>query len=231
MSGITNATRREYPSDIAFSPAVKSIQKQKGSRGSYARMERGEGWQTTVTPDLEEFLADLDMFYLGTANNELEHITAERKILIVIGDGADTDNEAARDSMPDLGVRARQDHIETYAISMKSEISPDTRVIQDMIESARVVTNHDGIAPEVAAIARRMTEREAFAFSADQLAWNGLRHDLVLACPGMRVETTVELPQWAPPPKHVSTSRLPGLLLVAGVATLVIALIARRARR
>ena len=31
-------------------------------------MERGDGWQTTVTPDLAEFLADLDMFYLGTAN-------------------------------------------------------------------------------------------------------------------------------------------------------------------
>ena len=33
-------------------------------------MERGEGWQTTVTPELAEFLADLDMFYLGTANAE-----------------------------------------------------------------------------------------------------------------------------------------------------------------
>ena len=30
-------------------------------------MERGRGWRTTVTPDLADFLADLDMFYLGTA--------------------------------------------------------------------------------------------------------------------------------------------------------------------
>lgn len=70
MSATTSVNRREYPSDIAFTSAVKSIQNQKGSRGSYARMERGEGWQTTVTPDLAEFLADLDMFYLGTANAE-----------------------------------------------------------------------------------------------------------------------------------------------------------------
>ena len=61
---------RQYPSDIAFTPAVKVIQQQKGSRQSYARMERGDGWQTTVTPDLEEFLSELDMFYLGTANAE-----------------------------------------------------------------------------------------------------------------------------------------------------------------
>ena len=55
------------PSDIAFTPAVKAIQQQKGSRSSYARMERSGGWQTTITPDLAEFLADLDMFYLATA--------------------------------------------------------------------------------------------------------------------------------------------------------------------
>jgi uncharacterized protein len=59
---------RKVPSDIAFTPAVKEIQKRKGSRQSYAGMERGHGWRTTVTSDLKEFLADLDMFYLGTAN-------------------------------------------------------------------------------------------------------------------------------------------------------------------
>jgi len=70
MSTTTHPSRREYPSDIAFTPAVKAIQNQKSSRGSYARMERGEGWQTSVTADLAAFLADLDMFYLGTANAE-----------------------------------------------------------------------------------------------------------------------------------------------------------------
>jgi uncharacterized protein len=59
---------RHYPSDVAFTPAVKAVQSRKGSRASYARMERGEGWQTTVTEELAEYLADLDMFYLGTVN-------------------------------------------------------------------------------------------------------------------------------------------------------------------
>lgn len=57
-----------FPSDIAFTPAVKAIQTKQGSRASYARMESGGSWETTVTPELEAFLADLDMFYLGTAN-------------------------------------------------------------------------------------------------------------------------------------------------------------------
>ena len=46
--------------------AVKGIQTAKGSRASYAKVER-HGWRTRVTPDLAEFLAGLDMFYLGTA--------------------------------------------------------------------------------------------------------------------------------------------------------------------
>ena len=58
---------RRFPSDVAFTPAVKSVQSQKGSRSTYARVERG-GWETRVTPELADFLAGLDMFYLGTAS-------------------------------------------------------------------------------------------------------------------------------------------------------------------
>src|SRR5262249_28051631 len=60
---------RQYASDIAFTPAVKSIQAKKGSRGAYAKAE-SRGWRTRITPDLVEFLAGLDMFYLGTASAE-----------------------------------------------------------------------------------------------------------------------------------------------------------------
>jgi hypothetical protein len=56
------------PSDIAFTPAVKAIQSAKGSRASYARLEHGDGWESKVTPEIAEFIAGLDMFYLGTAN-------------------------------------------------------------------------------------------------------------------------------------------------------------------
>ena len=59
-----------FASDVAFTPAVKRLQSEKGSRTAYARMERGSGWETTVTPELEAFLSGLDMFYLATANAE-----------------------------------------------------------------------------------------------------------------------------------------------------------------
>ncbi len=58
-----NMTRSS--SDVAFTPAVKAIQTEKGSRASYARMEARGGWKTTVTEDLVSFLSGLDMFYPG----------------------------------------------------------------------------------------------------------------------------------------------------------------------
>jgi predicted pyridoxine 5'-phosphate oxidase superfamily flavin-nucleotide-binding protein len=55
-------------SDIAFTPSVKAVQERMGSRKQYARMEEGAGWSNTVTPELLEFLKEVDSFYLATAN-------------------------------------------------------------------------------------------------------------------------------------------------------------------
>ena len=59
-----------YPSDIAFTPSVKAEQKRMGSRGAYAHMEEGSGWQTRITPELEEFMAQRNSMYIATANSE-----------------------------------------------------------------------------------------------------------------------------------------------------------------
>lgn len=57
-------------SDVAFTPAVKAIQAERGSRERYARMEAKGGWRTTVTPDLAAFLGEARSFYLATASAE-----------------------------------------------------------------------------------------------------------------------------------------------------------------
>src|SRR5262249_27496426 len=60
------------PSDVAFTPTVKAMQTAKGSRTMYARMENGDGWETTITPELAEFIARQDMFFLGTASADAQ---------------------------------------------------------------------------------------------------------------------------------------------------------------
>ena len=59
---------RRIASDIAFTPTVKAIQARKGSRSAYARMEGGQGWNTTITPELAAFIAAQTSVFLGTAN-------------------------------------------------------------------------------------------------------------------------------------------------------------------
>ena len=55
-------------SDIAFTPVVKALQAQRGSRAAYARMEAGGGFRTAVDETLIGFLAQVDTAYLATAS-------------------------------------------------------------------------------------------------------------------------------------------------------------------
>jgi hypothetical protein len=48
--------------------ALKAQQVCMGSRRAYAHLEEGAGWQTRVTPELAEFIATLNGFYLATSN-------------------------------------------------------------------------------------------------------------------------------------------------------------------
>ncbi|MCX7318529.1 MAG: pyridoxamine 5'-phosphate oxidase family protein [Hyphomicrobiales bacterium] len=57
-----------YPSDVAFTPAVKAIQARKGSRDAYAHVEQGAGWRTEIDEVLAEFLTHTDSFCLATAS-------------------------------------------------------------------------------------------------------------------------------------------------------------------
>jgi predicted pyridoxine 5'-phosphate oxidase superfamily flavin-nucleotide-binding protein len=58
-----------YASDVAFTEAVKTIQRERGSRASYERMERARGgFATAITPEVAGFIGDRDSAYLATAN-------------------------------------------------------------------------------------------------------------------------------------------------------------------
>ena len=59
---------REFPSDVAFTPAVKAIQTRKGSRAGYAGVEKRGGWETRITPELAAFIGHQISVFLGTAS-------------------------------------------------------------------------------------------------------------------------------------------------------------------
>ena len=57
-----------FSSDVAFTPAVKSVQTQKGSRHAYARMEQSGSWETTITPEVKDFIEAQTSIFLATAS-------------------------------------------------------------------------------------------------------------------------------------------------------------------
>src|SRR5688500_2304878 len=57
-----------FPSDVAFTPAVKAVQTARGSRAAYAKQEAGRGWRTTVDAELAAFIAAQTSWFLATAS-------------------------------------------------------------------------------------------------------------------------------------------------------------------
>ncbi len=79
-----------HTSDVAFSPAVKAAQSRLGSREGYARMEAKGGWRDTITPELAQFIAERDSFYIATASADgqpyIQHRGGPKGFLKVLDD-------------------------------------------------------------------------------------------------------------------------------------------------
>ncbi|WP_414586142.1 pyridoxamine 5'-phosphate oxidase family protein [Scytonema sp. PCC 10023] len=55
--------------EIAFTPEVQAAQEQRGSRQMYERYIANGPNNDSITPKIEEFIAQLDGFYLGTVSS------------------------------------------------------------------------------------------------------------------------------------------------------------------
>lgn len=89
---------------------------------------------------------------LGLA--ELAKADAPRRVLIVIGDGNDTDNEAARPALASLQQSAKA---EIYAIVYKSAVSLEDNIIEALTPNVTTVNASEGFRAALADIWRRVT--------------------------------------------------------------------------
>ncbi len=60
----------DYISDIAFSESVKKRQEELGSRGVYQKMAERRDWRQHLSPQVQEFIAQRDSFYMASVNAE-----------------------------------------------------------------------------------------------------------------------------------------------------------------
>jgi uncharacterized protein len=57
-----------YPSDVAFTPSVKTVQTRKGSRASLKHREESHPWPKNIPPELAKFIEAQVSVFLATAN-------------------------------------------------------------------------------------------------------------------------------------------------------------------
>nr|HEX4317390.1 FHA domain-containing protein [Kofleriaceae bacterium] len=188
-----------------------------------------------------EMVAGIDL-----ALSKLHDITAARKVLIVLCDGHDANDDTARGTLKQLKSRAATDHVQTFAIIYKTALSDVTspgNVITQMIPTATTVNTADAIGAAMQGIASRLGDRYYVTFAGWDpklevgLSWDGHPHQLVLSLDKDDQDPTeVTLaPLWSPP-HPMSIAML--LLVIAGamiaiglVIVIVLLVLARRARR
>ena len=77
-------------SDIAFTPTVKRIQTERGSRAAYARAEAHGGFASEVDDDLRGFLGVIDTAFIATVNADgqpyIQHRGGPRGFIRAIDD-------------------------------------------------------------------------------------------------------------------------------------------------
>ena len=103
---------------------------------------------------------------------ELAKVRLPRKVLIVIGDGNDTNNDAAKRQLADLAARAVSERIESYAVIYKGALSNERDVITNMIESVQEVASADAVGPAMAAVGARLANRYIVRFPGAGLSWD-----------------------------------------------------------
>jgi hypothetical protein len=146
---------------------------------------------------------------INLAVAELHNVTASRKALIVVCDGNDTNNEAAKAQLQTLKKQAANEKIQTFAIIYKGELSEPGNVITAMIPTATTVSNAEGISSTMSGIISRMSDRYYLSFPGYDpklnygLTWDGKVHDLVIKIDKDDTDAVpLQLsPVWNPPKK------------------------------
>jgi hypothetical protein len=126
---------------------------------------------------------------------ELGQAKTPRKAIIVIGDGHDTNDAAAKAQLATLKKQAVSAGIERYAIVLRSTLSDQGELVSGFAPAA-TVSAPAGLAAELKAIVVRLGERYYAVFRAidpvshQALPWDGKPHELTLTASGVKVESS-----------------------------------------
>jgi hypothetical protein len=164
------------------------------------------------------------------AQGELTKVRTDRKALIVVGDGCDTNPEEAKRQLPQLKKELGKQNVQMFAIIYKSAVSCEANVITTLIPTAKTVNSIDGIAAELLAIISRMGNRYYVTFAGEDektgamFPWDGKDHDVVIRIDQADLDPmSLTLQKWdGYPPHHGGFPWLLVILLVVGFIFLIL---------
>lgn len=86
------------------------------------------------------------------AVSQLGKVGADRRVLIILGDGSDTNNDAAKAQLLELKKTVAEHHIEVHAIIYKSALSVDQNVVTVLDPKATVAKTSDEITTQLSTL-------------------------------------------------------------------------------
>jgi hypothetical protein len=123
---------------------------------------------------------------------ELSKATTARRAIIVIGDGNDTNNDAAKAQLLALKKQALSQGTELFAIVYRSAVSPEGEIVSRFARTTTVASTAN-LAAALTAIAIRLGQRYYVTFPAvdaathQALPWDGKPHDLTIVAAGVKL--------------------------------------------
>lgn len=165
------------------------------------------------------------------ALGELEQAPTHKKLMIVISDGNDTNNEAAKAQFADLKKRAAQGGIQIAAVIYKGQLSEPTNAITTLHPLAVTANSFEAIEHEMREAVRRATSQYAVRFAGERLSWDGTTQELTVILGATELDpVTVQMGT-----AHTPAAETPWFLrwwtqLAAGVLLVGLVMIGQRLR-
>ncbi len=163
---------------------------------------------------------------LAEAQAQLNKIGASRKVLVVIGDGMDTNNESAGGRIQELKKKFQSDHVDVYAIFVASEgLEGDPNGFKRLTGNVQQLNGVDGLPPAMSKIVDSINDRYYVRFPGADIKlkrsfdWDEKVHTFMVKFDKDEWDVDDEVlmtPKWVPPWMR-STKGFPWLLVIGGV--------------
>ena len=93
------------------------------------------------------------------AFTELLKLDGARRVLVIVGDGTDTNNEAAKTQLRALAKRAAEHKIEVYAVVFKGELSDETTVVNVLDPNAQTAASTNELTAKLVEVLTRLRKK------------------------------------------------------------------------